>query len=31
MGDAFVQGINDTTLYKKCTVKTLLNQVKNLY
>ena len=27
MGDAFVQGINDTTLY----VKTLLNLVQNLY
>ena len=32
MGDGFTQGINDTTLYaEKCTVKTLLSLVQNLY
>ena len=32
MGDLFVQGINDTTLYaEKYIVKTLLQQIKNLY
>ena len=35
MGDLFVQGINDTTLYaesiQKYTVETLLNLVQNLY
>ena len=31
MGDLFVQGINNTTLYAENQVKNLLNQVKNSY